>query len=332
MNLVELPIFLLSSRAPAGPQVLKFCVEDFDRKLKQVVQRKLTVIGDAEHGLPTAAAEKVYLALMHHARAYNNFSDPQVYFCRAEVLKTLRWPNKKESYDRLMLAMNQLAGVRLKCVNYWRDNRAREYHRLLENIGVLDEFKFRDSRKKGEGDYRAYLSEFRWGATLFNSFQANYLKTLDLNLAMSLKPLALRLYRLLDKKFHAPKLTTISFDLRQLAFERLGMSRNYHLGEVRRNLRKAISELVAVGYLENLQPERLFSDQSGRESVTFQLGVAFRQGSAQRGRKRGTTMSRPNRPELRVIRQQRDLTELSKRAKPLDATTKALLEKLKGGS
>jgi len=330
MNLVELPIFLLSSRSPAGVQVLKFCVEDFDRKLKQVVQRKLTVIGDAEHGLPTAAAEKVYLALMHHARAYNNFSDPQVYFCRAEVLRTLNWPNKKESYERLTTAMNQLAGVRLKCVNYWRDNRAKEYHRLLENVGVLDEFKFRDSRRKGEGNFRAYLSEFCWGATLFNSFQANYLKTLDLKLAMSLKPLSLRLYRLLDKRFHAPTLTTVSFDLRQLAFERLGMSRNYHLGEVRRNLRKAISELVAVGYLEKVEGDRLFSDQSGRVSVTFHLGAAHCQGRTRRTF--GTSTSRPNRPELRIIREQRKPPASNKKAKPLDATTRALLEQLKGGS
>ncbi len=89
MNLVEMPIFLLSSRQIKGIDVLNFCVEDFDSTLKQVVHRKVTVIGDGVHGLPTAAAEKVYLALMHHARAYNNFSDHLVYFCRAELLLAL---------------------------------------------------------------------------------------------------------------------------------------------------------------------------------------------------------------------------------------------------
>ncbi len=115
MNLVELPIFLLSTRPPKGLTSLQFCVNDYDAKSKHYIRRELNVIADAMHGLPTAAAEKVYLALMHHARAYNNFSDPLVLFCRHELLKTLKWPNKKESYDRLKLAMNQLAGVRLTC-------------------------------------------------------------------------------------------------------------------------------------------------------------------------------------------------------------------------
>ena len=330
MNLVEMPIFLLSSRPPDGVQVLDFKLEDFDPKLKQVVQRQLTVIGDAAHGLPTAAAEKVYLALMHHARAYNNFSDPLVYFSRAEMLKTLKWPNKKESYQRLTLAMNQLAGVRLKCVNYWRDNRAKQYHRVRENIGVLDEFKFRDSRRKGEGDFRAYLSEFRWGATLFESFQANYIKTLDLSVAMSLKPLALRLYRLLDKRFYAPQKTTVSFEIRELAFERLGMSRRYHLGEVRRNLRKAISELVATGYLESVDADQVFVEEAGRSKVVFRLSSAFSQRTVKRATNPKRTHSVAGRPELRLYRENQQAASSAKKPKPLDATTRAILRQLTG--
>jgi len=51
MNLVELPIFLLSTRAPAGLNELEFEVEDFDRKLKQVVRRSVVVTGSGKYGL-----------------------------------------------------------------------------------------------------------------------------------------------------------------------------------------------------------------------------------------------------------------------------------------
>ncbi len=303
MNLVELPVFLLSSRAPAGLNVLEFEVEDFDRNLKQVVRRQVTVTGSAKYGIPAAAAEKVWLALLHHTRAYNNFSDPQVFFSRGEMLKTLKWPNKDSSYHRLTRCLDQLAGVRLKCVNYWRDNRTKEFRRVTENIAILDYYRFRDSRKKGDRDFREYLSEFRWGSVLFESFDAGYLKRLDLNIAMRLKPLSLRLYRLLDKNFNPPKRTTLKYDLRTLAYERLGMSRSYDAAQIRRNLSKAINELAEIEYLEPMTAANQFVKKEGCRGlwdVTFKLGQAHRQ--PKRAASAGKGSVRQLRPEHRLFR------------------------------
>ncbi len=303
MNLVELPVFLLSSRAPAGLNVLEFEVEDFDRNLKQVVRRQVTVTGSAKYGIPAAAAEKVWLALLHHTRAYNNFSDPQVFFSRGEMLKTLKWPNKDSSYHRLTRCLDQLAGVRLKCVNYWRDNRTKEYRRVTENIAILDYYRFRDSRKKGDRDFREYLSEFRWGSVLFESFDSGYLKRLDLNIAMRLKPLSLRLYRLLDKNFNPPMRTTLKYDLRTLAYERLGMSRSYDAAQIRRNLSKAINELAEIKYLEPMEEAEQFVKKEGCRGlwdVTFKLGQAHRQPKRTAGAGKGSV--RQLRPEHRVYR------------------------------
>ncbi len=236
-----------------------------------------------------------------------------------ELLKTLRWPNKKESYVRLKLAMDQLAGVRLICVNSWRDNRAKVHHEVTENIGILDEYKFRDSRKRGEQNFREHSSEFRWGSTLFDSFTAGYLKSIDLNIAMKLSPLALRLYRLLDKKFNPPLRTTWSFELKALAYERLGMSRTYHLGEVRRNLNKAIAELIAIGYLEAML-------QEVREGqVTFRLGAAFRQKNNKKRTQDRKQKLHKLRPDLRPVSAKHRNSETTKR--PLSLSESRVLNK-----
>ncbi len=117
---------------------------------------------------------------------------------------------------------------------------------------------------------------------------------------MTLKPLALRLYRLLDKRFNAPKVTKLSYELRLLAYERLGMSRNYNLGQVRRELKKAIAELNAVGFLEPLDDESLFPTKEQGAKVSFQLGPAYRRGKS-KSRTRRSQAKRLNRPELRVL-------------------------------
>ena len=170
MNLVDLPICLLSTRSPNGSNIREFEIEEFDKKLKTIVHRQVTVTGSPKFGLPTAAADKVQLALLHYTRAANNFTSPKVFFSRGELLKILNWPNKDSSYRRLACAMDQLAGVRLKCVNYWRDNQIKDYRRETENFAIIDYYRFRDSRKKAGRDFQEYLSEFQWAQFSLNRF------------------------------------------------------------------------------------------------------------------------------------------------------------------
>ncbi len=275
MNLIDLPVFLLSTRSSNANHVLEFERGEFDRTLKQPIRRKLTVTGDAKYGLPTAAAEEVYLGLLHHTKAWNDFADPLIYFSRGGLLKTLGWGHRDSAYQRLMRSMDQIAGVRLKCENFWRDNRAKQY-RTVENISIIDYYRFRDSRNRQTSSFEEYLSEFRWGGAMFESFDAGYLKRLDLSVALKLKPLARRLYRILDKHFHPPKRCRLVFDLRNFAQEWLGMSRNYDAAQIRRYLSPAVDELVKIGFLRpKSSAERFVQKQGwrGQWDVNFELVV-----------------------------------------------------------
>lgn len=326
MNLVDLPIFLLTRTAPDDLRELVFETEEYDSKLKKRVPRKVIVTGSSKYGFPTAWAEKVLLALLHHTSAYNGFADPQVYFSRGELLRTLKWPGNDESYQRLSRCMDQLASVRLKCFNSWRDNRTKEYQRVTKSFGIVASYEFRDSRKRGELHYSEYLSEFRWDTKLFESFDAGYLKKLNLDIAMSLKPLALRLYRLLDKRFYKNK-TKLSFCMKTLAYQRLGMSRKHDAAQVRRGLMSAIDSLVKVGFLKPMSPTEQFAKKDGRWDVHFQwvdsnYMTRFNR-SCQTARQ-----GRAIRPELRPARATSIQGKSKSGLSPIDEITRERLKKL----
>ena len=70
-------------------------------------------------------------------------------------------------------------------------------------------------------------------------------------------PTAKRLYGFLDKRFYHSK--RLSFDLRTLACEHVGMSRDYKSSELKRKLSPAIAELVSIGFLQEVDDSQRYS-------------------------------------------------------------------------
>ena len=84
---------------------------------------------------------------------------------------------------------------------------------------------------------------------IFESFQSGYLKKLDYGKVRELGAIARRLYRYLDKHFHPPLRTTLTLNLKEFAFEHIGVSRNNDAAQIRRALEKPIEELESIGFL-----------------------------------------------------------------------------------
>ncbi len=81
---------------------------------------------------------------------------------------------------------------------------------------------------------------------MWQSFQSGNLRSLDYRFWQSLEsPISKRLYRLLDKRFY--KREAITFDLHCLAFEKVGLSRNMHTGQIKEKLKPAHEELKDKG-------------------------------------------------------------------------------------
>jgi hypothetical protein len=274
MNLCEFPFATLSERS-SGRNRMRFEIEEFDPKIRQMVRRALTVKGDPEFGLPTQKDEEIYLGLMKYSYDYNGFSDAEVKFSRTALFELMGWQRSKWAYDRLAKGLHRLVGVRLSYENHWRDNADKQW-RDQGAFGILDSFELRDSKAAGNtSTFAEHHSMFRWGAVLFRSFDSGYLKKIDYELARSLSPKARRLYRYLDKHFHPPHNTKLTLDVARLGYQHIGISPNVDLDKViKRHLAPASEELVSAGYLRPSVDGRFRKLRAGHWEATFQMASA----------------------------------------------------------
>ncbi len=242
LNLAEFPIALVADRAPRGQKTLYF----EDR------HGRLTVTGSDAYGLPTAADADVIVALLYLTKQRNNFGDVKVKFSRYELIKLLNWPNEGGSYKRLDMAFNRWSGVLLVYDKCWWDNKSKKYRSAKMHI-IEDVVFGEESGKARDGRANPPTSTFTWNRTFIESCQADNLRHLDLDTYLSLESaVAKRLYRFLGKRFYYQG--DFVFDLEEIAFERVGLSRNYghDAGKIKEKLQPAIDELEAVGFLRPL--------------------------------------------------------------------------------
>lgn len=266
MNLAEFPLAVLSTRVDPNIKTLEF--SDSQRLPSgEVVERKWIITGADKFGLPTATDDDVVLGLMRLSMA-QGFRERKVYFTRYELLKTLRWSTEGRSYQRLIKSLDRLSGVRIRSTNSFYDNQSKSYQTL--NFGLIDSYEINDGRRgPNEEEQKSY---FVWGEQLFDSFQAGYIKKLDLDLYFSLRSaVSRRLYRYLDKHFYYK--STIERPLLQFAFEKLGLSRSYkYVSSVKQQLEPALEELVNIGFLHSFE----FIGKGQATSICFYAAGAGR--------------------------------------------------------
>jgi hypothetical protein len=256
MNLAEFPIAILTNRAPEGVKTLRY----------RDHRGQLTVTGSDALGLPTAIDADVIVALIELTKKRNNFTEQTVNFTRYELIRLIGWANVGTSYDRVEASLNRWAGVLLMYDGCWWDNRSKMYvsktFHIIESI-VIAEGKLKTTR----GGERASLpsSSFTWSKDFIQSCKDNNLKDLDTSLYFSLTlPTSKQLFRFLDKRFY--RRPDLDFDLAEVAFERVGLSRGYsgNAGKIKEKLGDAIGELETRGFLKPLaRDERYFKTQAG---------------------------------------------------------------------
>jgi hypothetical protein len=219
------------------------------------------VVGSEDLGLPTAPDSDVIVGLIQLTKLRNDFTDPTVEFTRYELLKLLGWPDQTRYYRRLGESLHRWVGVTLRYNGCWWDNRRRRrasasFH-ILERVVLPDE------------DDPEAVSSFTWGKDFFDSCRANNLKRLDLDAYFSLKgAIAKQLYRFLDKRSYLRRDQT--FDLRELAVVRVGMSRKYAPWKIKQELQPALEELEGIGFLEPMSAADRYS-KTGRGAWNIRL-------------------------------------------------------------
>lgn len=258
LNLSEFPIALLHSRPPKNaPLTLEF--RDGDREW--------TVEGSPKYGLPMAPDIEVYVVLMELTK--NQGFPVQVEFCRRDVIKRLGWDPNGRSYDRLTLSLDRLVGVTIRTRNAFYDAANRRWA-SKEAFHILERYKIMDGTLPGQAQPSLFPSWIRWSPELYANMQAGYIKSLDVNLFLSLKSaISQALYRYLDKKRGGDNKPVFRIGLKTLVFEHLGMSRSYFPSEAKHKLKPAHQELIGCGFLSRVEFAPM---KSGEEMVVYHFG------------------------------------------------------------
>ena len=228
------------------------------------------VAGDPEMGLPRPSDERVYLVLLELTREAN-FQNQIIYFTRYDLVKRLGWSNKPQSYQMLNDAFKRLQSVKIQAENAFWEPRAKSFRNvgfsIIDNYDILNEKPGRKSKKSEQSELP--LSFFRWNDVMFHSFQAGYMRTLDLNFALSLKgDIALRLYRYLDKKSYDGR-GHFEIELETLCERHLGMRAARYPSKHKERLKGAHDELIERDFLQNVGYEPMKTKKAEKVCYSF---------------------------------------------------------------
>src|SRR5207245_10730 len=104
----------------------------------------------------------------------------------------LGWPDKGQSFKRIALSLSRWLGVSLHYENAWWDKDQQSW--TSRGFHIIESFEINDGRS-ATGQLDLPFSQFTWNEVVFRSFQAGYLKRLDLDVYLGLKhPTAKRIY------------------------------------------------------------------------------------------------------------------------------------------
>ncbi|MGV3721555.1 MAG: replication initiator protein A, partial [Actinomycetota bacterium] len=233
----EFPFALLASRASKKmPNVVEF----------RDGEKEWVVSGDPRYGLPTAGDVELYVVLMELTREQN--FPVCVQFSRHNVIQRLGWDPGGQSYDRFLLGLDRLVGVTIRTQNAFWDAKQRGFVRR-HAFHILEAYDIADSRQSRPDEPSLFPSWIRWSPELYQNLNAGYIKSLDVSLFLSLKSaVSQALYRYLDAKRYDGK-PLYRIGLKKLAWEHLGLSRNYFPSDIKRKLNPAHEELIESGLL-----------------------------------------------------------------------------------
>lgn len=272
LNFAEFPIASVADTIADNVKTLEFTDEIFDPSAGKPVPRTLVITAADKFGLPTALDDEVLLGLIQLS-CDREFADRKVHFSRYELIKLLGWRDESKSYKRIEESLNRWTGVTLQYDKAWWSKEEQcwvsETFHVIDQVSVYDRERIARRRQMAKDTPEKALSSFVWNDTVFQSFQAGYIKSLDFDFYKSLdSAIAKRMFRFLDKRFyHRPRW---EFDLRTFACEKCGLSKNYSNSELKRKLLPAVRELEDRGFLTRLAGgERFTQVRAGEWKAVF---------------------------------------------------------------
>jgi hypothetical protein len=267
MNLVEIPYGPVTPAT--GEKTLRVTHTVYDKLLKREVDRETTILGSDEYGLPRPIDDLILVGLC--ALTYEaGYESRSVRFSLYHLCRTIGWAPSGRSYKRLVESLNRIAATTLIFSDAWYDKgdkawKSKTFHILdevaLTNRAELDRARIRTGRKSH------WLCSVEWSKTVFKSFQDGFIRTLDMEMFRRItagrrKEVPLRLFRILDKRFHDGSF--VRLELEKLAVGIIGLRPSYP-SELKRMIARAADWLVECHYLDSYRLE----ENRGKCNVAF---------------------------------------------------------------
>ena len=274
LNLAEFPISVLQRQQPVGEDGKKIDLISYranvkDRNTGQIVPQVVTLETSSRHGLPTPVDETIVLALIYLGKQADNFKSNRVAFTPNQIFTVVGWSPKGQNYERLRGVLRRLKHLTITYENAWWDTEGRQYEEEYALSIIAD---YRIVRQvSGPQAKQQPKSWVRWDPEFYDSLVTRgSLKHIDFDQLLALKyPIAQRMYRFLDKRFH--KRGEYAGDLRDFACGHIGLSEKYDIGELKSKLKASIVELESIGFITTCAPRERYSKQSkGKWTIRFE--------------------------------------------------------------
>lgn len=261
LNLVDVPFAPASSRiGPEGDgQSTREVNSVHITPDGKIVKRGWTLIAGPD-GLPTASTEQTLVALLKLAAERTNFLTEVVTFNPLELLRIMGVEVDNGRYrERLLRDLQILLGMRIQFRRSWFDRRKGQYIRET-NLSIIQTFQRTEPVLGRPRELAADDPDgswvIRWNTDFFQSLSARYIKRLDTDLFFRLRPLAAKLYRILDKAaFGKVAGDDVEFFLEALVAN-LVMAQDKPY-EIKRRLQSALDELIKVEILSAYSYEEI---------------------------------------------------------------------------
>jgi hypothetical protein len=243
LNLAEFPFALPCLRGPRNCSLIQIVETGFDSHGRPI-QREWTV-HPSHLGLPLALDEEVFLGLVHLLHQQTNFKDRHIHFTQHHLFSILGWGGGQWAYARLEESLTRLKGSAINCRESFWDHKGKCY--VSRAFSLIDNFTL--YHRADASAEKPFLSSVTFNETIFESFAAGFIKTLDFDLYLSLRlPISRKLFRLLDKKLY--KAPTYEIELMRLA-SRVALTDRAYPSDVKKHLASAHKELQQAGFIKS---------------------------------------------------------------------------------
>jgi len=267
-NLATFPISVLDKKAQQTKQPLVF--KDSVSNNGELLERQWKVFPHPELGFPGPIDDDVLMALLELTREQGG--SKKVFFSRYDLLKRLGWSINATYYQRLETSFKKLAAVRVEAMNAFGDKKRKRFVNM--GLTFIQEWKLIPETRGGERS-----SYVLWSDRIAQSIHHELTRYLDATFYFEelTSPIERRLFRYLDSHFETTQ-TNLSLDVRNLAHEHLGISRQYkYISQVMQRIEPALRLFVARGYLESwmLSAETLHVYKKPDFNSRVQLALPF---------------------------------------------------------